>query len=401
MTKYSIIILFFALFLFSCEHSHSHDDQGHAHEADGGHAHEEEEHPADEVHLTDAQLETIGLKIGTFKAVKLAGFVKANGILDLPPDEFASVTAPAEGFVKDTKGTFLVGSYVKKGTVLAALEHPNYIQQQQNYLEVLAKLDFQKEEVKRQQTLSAANAGIERTLQQAQSDLKVLEARKEGFRQQLLYLGLSPEKIQEGSIFSQIALLAPISGYITAVNIHKGQFVKPETELYEIVNNDHVHLELDIFEKDIAKIKVGQPITFTIPSLGKETFEGVVQLIGRSFNTENKTIRVHGHITGKHPEFIRGLYLNAKIWINDQTVQALPVDAVVSDGGLDYIFVKMPPEEEGSVHFKKITVKKGSYSGDYIEITPIDPIINKMAIVLDQAFFLLAEMRKGELKHEH
>ena len=378
MFRFIIFVLLVSPFIFSCEHSHDHTlDSAHSHSHEEEEAHHED-HAEDEVHLSSAQLETIGLTTGKFKAIKLSGFVKANGILDLPPDELAAVTAPAEGFVKNTMGNFLVGSYVKKGTILAYLEHPDYLDLQQSYLELLAKVSFQKTEVDRQQTLTVANAGIEKNLQKAQTDLKIMEARREGLRQKLLYLGLSPEKVENGQIQAQIGLKAPISGYITQVEIHQGQFVKPEEELYEIVNNNHIHLELDIFEKDIAKVEVGQAITFTIPALGTESFEGVVKLVGRSFNQENKTVRVHGHITGRHPEFIRGFYLNAKIWINDQTVMALPSQAIVSDGGVDYIFGRLPKEEgEDHIPFKKITVKRGGESNDWVAITPIDSIPDK------------------------
>lgn len=401
------IFAFFILVLFlaRCKHDHDHGD-AHSHDEPetkipgNEHMHGEAAHVENEVHLTANQVATIGLKTGTFQTIKTGGFVKTNGVLDLPPDEYATLSAPAKGFVKATQGEYLVGSYVKKGTVLASLEHPDYIQMQQHYLEVEADLEFQEQEVERQQTLNETEAGVLKKLQEAESKVKGLKARKEGLRQQLKYLGISAEQVEQGKISSIIYLKAPISGYITALNIHEGKFVRPEETLYEIVNNHHIHLELDVFEKDIARVKTGQKITFTIPSLGNEVFEGEVKLVGKSFNMENKTVRVHGHINGKHPEFIRGFYLEAKIWTNQESVKALPSEAVILEEGMHYIFVQ-EREENGETVYKRVPVKTGYKEGDLVEVRPLEPVGDDAAIVLEEAFFLYASLNKGEHAHHH
>lgn len=362
---------------------------------------DEEDHHADEVALSQAQIETIGLTLGTFDTIKISGFIKANGTMDLPPDEVATVTAPARGFVRSTRGEYLIGSYVQQGTILATLEHPDFIAVQQNYLEVKAQLEFQQLEVDRQQTLQEGQAGALKTLQEAQSQLKQLQARLEGLRGQLAYLGIQADKVEQSGIVSTITIAAPISGYITALNINQGRFVQPEEMLYEIVDNRHIHLELDVFEQDIAKVKEKMQLSFSVPSLGNEVFAGEIRLVGRSFNMENKTVRVHGHIEGKHPAFIRGLYVEAKIWKDGETVAALPEGAVVRTEGLSYIFVKAPENEGDALHFKRIPVQTGTADGGRIAVIPLEPLPDSAAIVTSQAYFLAAQMVRGELSHEH
>lgn len=376
------------------------DDHAHDPAAEDAHDHEGEAGHEQEVHLTNQQIEAIGLQTGSFQEIKTGGFVKVNGVLDLPPDEYAAVTAPAPGYVKTTNGEFLIGSHVRRGTVLATLEHPDYIQMQQDYLEALARLEFQKLEVERQRTLNEAEAGALKKLQTAEAEYKVLTARREGLRQQLRYLGLSVDQIEQGKIMPTIALRAPITGFITALDIHRGKYVRPEEPLYEIVNNEHVHLELDVFEKDIARIEKGQRISFTVPSLGNEIFQGQVKLVGKSFNMENKTVRVHGHIEGKHPEFIRGLYLEAKIWTDAQTVSALPESAIVQEEGQHYIFVKMGMEN-GETTFKKVPVRTGITDGNMVAVTPLEPIAANAEVVVGGTFYLYASFNKGTHDHSH
>ncbi|PHN06090.1 efflux RND transporter periplasmic adaptor subunit [Flavilitoribacter nigricans] len=398
--KNSLIAIFPLLLLLACGEppAHEHTEPGDAVETAD---HEEGGHAADEVALTEAQIKTIGLTLGTFDSIKISGFIKANGTMDLPPDEVATVTAPARGFVRSTRGEYLIGSYVKKGTALATLEHPDFITAQQRYLEVSAQIEFQELEVDRQQTLQAGQAGALRALQQAESELKQLRAQLAGLSGQLAYLGINPDRVREKGIVPTVTIAAPISGYITALNINQGRFLQPEEMLYEIVDNRHIHLELDVFEKDIAGVKEKMRLSFTVPSLGNEVFAGEIRLVGRSFNMENKTVRVHGHIEGKHPAFIRGLYVEAKIWNDDETVAALPASAIVTAAGLSYIFVQEPDGEPGSSHFRRIPVRTGPSDGQFVTVTPLEALPDQPAIVRSQAYFLAAQMVQGELAHEH
>ena len=403
-TSNKYIFTFIALILisFTVYSCHNHSEEGHDnnHEHGQEQATEEAAHSETEVELTNEQIETIGLTIGSMTDLKIAGFVKANGVLDLPPDEIATVSAPASGFVKATKGEYLVGSYVKRGTVLARLEHPDYLQLQQDYLEIIAQTDFAEQEVARQEALSNANAGVIRSLQEATSDLRRLKAQSQGLAAKLRYLGIDPIQVTDGKLFATIGIVAPISGYITQLNINQGRFVQPEEMLYEIVNNQHIHLELDVFESNIAQVEEGMRISFTIPSVGTEVFAGEVRLVGRSFNMESKTVRVHGHIEGKHPNFIRGSYAEAKIWNDAATVKALPEGAIISEDGLDYIFV-LEEETPDGLHFRRISVKVGEADNGFTAVQPLENLPEGTQFVTDQAYYLAAQMMKGELEHEH
>ena len=79
-------------------------------------------------------------------------------------------------------------------------------------------------------------------------------------------------------------------------------------KIMEIVNENHLHLELDVFEQDISNIKVGQRISYNVPALGNSIYNGKIHVIGKEFNTVNKTVRIHGHLEGKRPKFIKDLF---------------------------------------------------------------------------------------------
>ena len=399
------IISAFTLF-FSCGHSHAegdghdhdHSEEIEQHNENDGHGHGEE-HADGEIHLTKEQIETMNIQFGDFSQVKINDFVQATGTLGLPPNALTSVSAKANGFIKNSK-KYVEGSYVKKGAIMAYLENPDFIQQQQKYLEVAAELVYDRQELTRQQTLVASNAGIERNVQKLESEVAINTATLKGIEKQLSYLGINVKDLTTDNIVQRIPIYAPMSGYITSIKMHNGMFVSPEMELMEIVNENHLHLELDVFEQDIANVQHGQRISYTVPALGNIIYEGEVNVIGKEFDRANKTVRVHGHLEKERPKFIKDLFLEAKIWLNDQTVQALPEAAVIKDGDFSYIYVTSDDAAD-EIKFEQLKVMPSNSDNGFTAVKLIDPIPNGMKIVTDGAYYVYAQSKAGELEHEH
>ena len=399
----SVILLF-----FSCGHNHeegdghnhNHGNETEQHSEDDGHGHGHGgEHEEGEIHLTKEQIETMNIQFGNFSNVKINDFVKATGTLDLPPNAYSSVSAKANGFIKSTK-KYVEGSYIKKGVNMGHLENPEFIQKQQAYLEVQAELTFLHQELERQQKLVDANAGIAKKVQKLQSDVNMKTATLKGIGKQLTYLGINTSNLSPDNITERIAIISPMSGYITSINMHNGMYVTPQEELMEIVDERHLHLELDIFEKDISNIKEGQKISYTVPAMGNDVYDGEVHIIGKEFNTENKTVRIHGHLEKDRPKFIKDLFVEAKIWLNDQTVQALPEKAIIKDGDFSYIYVANDKGDD-ELKFEQIKVMPTNSDNGFTAVKLIDKIPDGMKIVTEGAYYVFAQSKAGELSHEH
>ncbi len=416
----SILSVGVMLLFFSCGHEHTEGD-GHNHgaetaqhtEEDGhnhgaveethgeedGHGHGEE-HEEGEIHLTKEQIKTMSIQFGDFSQIKINDYVIATGTLGLPPNALTSVSAKASGFIKSSN-KYVEGSYVKKGVIMAYLENPEFIQHQQKYLEVAAELVFDKQELTRQKTLVEANAGIERNVQKLQAEVNMKTATLKGIAKQLAYLGIKVNDLTIDNIIQRVPIYAPMAGYITTIKMHNGMYVTPELELMEIVNANHLHLELDIFEKDIANIKAEQKISYTVPALGNAVYNGEVHVLGKEFNTENKTVRIHGHLEKKRPNFIKDLFVEAKIWLNDQTVQALPEKAIIKDGASSYIYVANDQGESEELKFEQIMVIPSTTDKGFTAVKLVDKIPDGMKIVTEGAYYVYAQSKAGELEHEH
>ena len=335
--------------------------------------------------LTGEQVAAAGITLGSIEKREVFEKVKANGYFEAPPQNKAQVSTFYAGYVKKT--SLLIGDVVKKGQVIAILENPEYIKLQQGFMEVNGQLGYLKSEYERKKTLLEENIASRKNLQKAEADYKAALAQHTGLRKELQMMGFNVKNVMEGKYTSTMAIRAPIAGTVTEVNMVIGKFVDPEEILLGIVDTDHLHIELNVFEKDVLKIKEGQAITLRIPSLNNETHQGEIYLVGKAFDEEKRTVNVHGHLRDGHPEFIPGTYIEADIIIKSTVIDALPQSAVVSIEGKQYIFTEVGKAGDNR-EYQKVEVETGRVNEDWIEVKPKDGQGVNGRVVIDGVYFL-------------
>ncbi|MGB5189102.1 efflux RND transporter periplasmic adaptor subunit, partial [Robiginitalea sp.] len=207
------------------------------------------------INLSRQQFEANDMAVSTPVEMRFPEVIQVSGMIDVPPENRVVISAVYGGFVKKTP--LLVGDKVRKGQVVAVLENPEFLTLQQEYMEVRETLPYLKSEFERQQTLFEEQISSEKGFLQAQSAYRSASARKSGLEKQLSLLGIRPEELEPDALRSEIALYAPISGKVTQVNITTGSYVSRASEMLEIINPDHLHLELSVFEQDISKVREG------------------------------------------------------------------------------------------------------------------------------------------------
>ncbi len=173
----------------------------------------------------------------------------------------------------------------------------------------------------------------------AESEYKGGLARYNALRQKLRMLNIDPQQVEKGKVTSQINIYAPISGTVDRVNVSKGMFVEPTYNIMEIVNTDHLHLKLNVFEKDLMSIFEGQKLTFSLPQAPLEIYEANIYLVGKTIN-EDRMAGVHAHLADDLKEkFAVGMFVEAQIITSSKKLPALPEGAIVEAGNLHYVLV--------------------------------------------------------------
>ncbi len=288
--------------------------------------------------MTADQRQLAGIRTGRIEYRLVSPVVSCTGEVEVPPQSQASVTAPLGGYILDAN--IVPGEYVKKGAILARLNNPEYISLQQGYLETLGQLRFASKEFERQRSLVEQNAAAQKKFQESESSYDVLKARLAGLKERLRMIGVDMRSLEEGHIQPDVALRAPITGFVTAVNHHRGQFVEPREVSFHIVDLSDLHLHLNVFETDVAKVRKGQLIRFRLAGGGGETFLGEISLISPQGSEDMRTFDVHGHIEDNNDMFRPGMFVEAEIVLSRDSLYALPETAVVTRNGKSFVVWK-------------------------------------------------------------
>ncbi len=340
------------------------------------------------ISVTKSQFENGHMILGNVVDYEFNEVVKANGFIDVPPQNKASVSTFMGGFVKNTP--LLIGDKVKKGQLVLTLENTEYVELQQQYMEVAEQLSYLKSEYERQQTLFNEKITSEKNFLKAESTYKSTLAHFNGLREKLRMMNINPTSVEQGNISSTINLYSQISGYVTKVNVSNGSYISSQDEVLEIVNTDHIHLELSVFEKDIMKIKKGQIITFKVPESSGELFKAEVHLVGTSIDESTRTIKVHAHIEDEEKtRFIKGMFIEAEIITDTKTAKALPKDAVYNFND-SYFTLVLKDLKDDIYTFNKIEVKAGKQVEDFIEVLNPDDF-NDKNVLTKGSLILLSE----------
>ncbi len=342
------------------------------------------------VTLTSAQYRMADIKLGSMERKTLSNVLKVNGVMDVPPQNLISVSAPLGGFVHTTK--MIPGMKVKKGQVLAVLEHQDYVQLQQDYIDKKSSLEYLELEYKRQQELNTEQVNSDKVFQRAKSDYMSMKAQVKGLAEKLGMIGIDVANFTVNDISRKVTITAPINGHVSVVNVNIGTYVNPSDVMFEIINTDHLHAELTVYEKDVVKLKIGQKVRFTLPNEGEQERFASIHLIGRKID-EDRSVRVHAHLKTEDPELLPGMYINALIELNENEVNCINKEAVVMSEGKFYVF-HLDEKHENEYHFKMLEVNKGVSENGYTEIKFIHSTdLDQLHIVTKGAYSLLAAMK--------
>ena len=340
-----------------------------------------------EVTLTDAQYKNADIIIGKIEDKELASVIKLNGKIDVPPQNMVSVSAPLGGYLRAT--SLLPGMHITKGQPIGRMEDPQYIQLQQDYLMAKNKLQYAEQDYKRQKELNQNQASSDKVMQQAQAEANNQRILMNAISQQLRLINIQPQHVTAGNISRTTNIYAPISGYVTKVNVNIGKYVSPSEVMFELVNPDDIHLNLKVFEKDIRKLYIGQKVWAYTNTNPDKKYGCEIILINKNVTAEGST-EVHCHFFNYDPSLLPGMYMNAEVQIDAKTVTALPDDAIVSYDGRQYIF-----EVTGNKKFEMKEVQIGNHEYGYTTITNADSFKGKK-IVVQGAYALLMKMKNKE-----
>jgi len=350
---------------------------------------QEAEAISDIVEVTQNQFDHGKMELGKLSKQPFHRIIKANGMLDVPPEYKSTISAYFGGYVKQI--SLLQGQKISKGQTLFTLENPEYIQVQRDYLEAKSELSYLKSDYERQKELAVDNVNSKKTLLKAETDYKITLAQYESLKKKLELMNIQPNSVSAENLKTTIAVKAPISGYVTSVLATTGMFLNPSDVALTIMNPDHMHVELNIFEQDLTKVKIGQEVSFRLQDSDTE-YKATVHLINKAIDVNNRTVKVHCHLVNEKEslQLTPGMYVESEIYIETDSSMALPKAAVITVEKKSYVLVEQEKRKDVYMFLRK-EVQVGPSNNNYIEIRNSKDFSENAAFLTNGAFNLIQE----------
>jgi cobalt-zinc-cadmium efflux system membrane fusion protein len=317
----------------------------------------------------------------------IAGAIRATGKILVSEDRVAAIGPVHEGrLVRLYAGQ---GNVVKKGQKLADLQSADIDEAEADYLKALADSENARRtseaEVKlAQQTYDRTKMLYEKTiaagkaLQSAEHDLQVAKATAESSvastkaaltsaRHRLLILGLKESDMNalanKSDFAAVFSLTSPISGTVVERNATVGATVGSDANVFKIVDISSVWIDANVFEKDVARVKLGQQVNVSVTAFPGVIFTGKVILVSTVVDPDTRSVKVRTEVTNRDGRLKPDMFANVEIITDvNRTAVSIPQSALLNDGGQSLVFVAV---DSG---FEKRAVTPGIQSEDRVEI---------------------------------
>ena len=332
--------------------------------------HSEQDQPKVEVEesivsLPAESVELAGIKLEKAQLRKCRSVLHAMGEILAPRSRTAIVSDSLPGRVAEVH--VKIGDLVKKNQPLVTLDSHEVGTAKSELFKALAARELAQVNLAREKRLMDNGIGIQKNLLAAEAEYKVAQATAEVAEKTLHVLGFTEQQVQEMASTHQISpsitLHAPIAGKIVANEAVLGAVVSEATELMTIIDPKLLWVDAEIYEKDIAKIKLGQQVRVTVPAYPGEVFQGKITYIEDVVNAETRTTTVRAEVGNEDYRLKPGMFADVNIDLNGECqMLVVPVAAILEEGERKAVFVK---EED---HFVRREVQTGNLQDGYLQI---------------------------------
>jgi cobalt-zinc-cadmium efflux system membrane fusion protein len=341
------------------------------------------------VELTDAQLKNSSIETGKLEQKSISSILKLNGKIDVPPQNMVSVSMPLGGYLKTTK--LLPGMHVSKGEVIATMEDQQYIQLQEDYLITKSKLNYLEGEYLRQKELNKTKASSDKVLQQTEMEYKSQKIAMSALAEKLKLINVNPNTLSENNLSKSVSVFSPISGFVSKVNVNIGKYLNPSDVMFELVNPEDIHLNLNIFEKDLDKLSIGQKVVAFTNNQPDKKHACEIILISKDLSTDGMA-EVHSHFESYDKTLLPGMYMNAEIKVLTNKALVIATDGIVTFEGKHYVF-----EVVGDKKYAMREVTLQNAEDGFTQITFLEAEeISEKTFVTKGAYTLLMKMKNTE-----
>lgn len=348
------------------------------------------EESQNEIRLTPEQIKLLGLKTEPAKRMPLVVELALNGEVSANLDRTAQVLPRTPGVVREIRKA--LGDRVHANEPVAVIESRESAEAEAAYLAAVSKAQLAEQQRDREEALYKKKITAEQDYLTAKQNAEVANIELRAAKQKLALLGLDPKQTTQsagGAVPVRVPVLAPFEGTLIERRVAVGDQVTDQTALFRIANLDTVWVLANVFEKDIARVRVGQAATVTLRSYPDRAFEGQVTWVSEVLDEKTRTLKVRVELANRERILKPGSFARVLLrTLGDQNTIVVPAAAVQRQKSESIVFV-----DAGAGLYKRREIKVGARSPDAVEIA--DGLQAGEMVVTNGSFMLKSELEKS------
>ena len=361
---------------FSCstnKDSHQDHDDDHEQSGDQQNAHQDK-HPEGVIELPEAVAKEANITTQAAKRRRLAAQISTTGTIGFDETQIAHVSPRVPGRIANVLAN--LGDEVKKGQPLVILDSMELGRAKADHLRAKAQLEVAKTEYDREKRLSEKKIASQKDFQDAQAAFRQATAAVQATSQALRLLGLGTKTIAglsyNRSSSAALTLRAPLAGRVVEKHATIGELATPETKIYTIADLGKLWVLVDIYERDLSRIHLGDGARVIADAYPGQNFAGKVSYIEDHIDAHTRTLKARIEVSNMDKKLRPGMFV--RVVLSDphniagnaesNEVIVVPLAAVQRDGDERVVFVKT-----GKRRFQRRVVTLGRHSADNVEVT--------------------------------
>jgi len=343
--------------------------------------------------ITKEQAQKINIEAVNLNKDKISPVVYSTGKITLGSAGKAIISSKIEG--KISRIFVNKGDVVRRGQAIFELSSIELIELQQNYIAAYNDLQYLKVEYERQKELVKEKVGALASFQSVENKYKLALNTEEALEEKLKLIGINTDVLIESQqIQSSIPLTSPIDGSVFEINASLGETIQTGEDLALVNSLGDLFLQVNVFEKDVEYIRMGQKVEIELPNK-KASIQGFVKNIVKGIDTETRSIPVIVSFEAGEHVLLPDMILRVNFRSETQTIEAVivPASALVEEGDFFYVFLAEQQADQWVISKQKVSKLQSDMANIAIQFQEEVDLSNKK-VVSQNAYLVDAEAKK-------
>jgi len=297
--------------------------------------------------------------------------IDTTGKVQFNEEALVRVHAPATGRVTEVFAR--PGDVVEPGARLFVIDSPDLGAAKADYAKAVADAERSAAAAQLSRELYDARAVAQKELREAENDARKAVAERERAASRLQTLGVAPAQLADiaarADAATTIVVRAPRGGVLVERNVSPGQVVAygqsdTPVNLFVIADLSTMWVVADVYEPDVPRLRLDEPMVATLRCCPGERYEGRVSYINDAVDKETRTVKVRSTVANRGRTLKAEMFVNVAITTGTTRVLTVAQTAVHREGGETYVLVAKAKDQ-----LERRSVVVGEDLGDAVEIT--------------------------------